>query len=148
MLLKKRHKAFAKNIGLEWPFKTVQDKYQIEVKTTGLQIPGWFSKISFPFLFGFDIEKKSNAILTHFNDSARNYGSDFYINFASANYHGMFIWRISSVTNKVIFDHFKTNSKTNIGSIVVMDFPNRIPGLVETLIQHNFYTKSDAVIRL
>ena len=139
----KHHEAFTEKIGLEWPKNsTIQDKYQIQVKSTDVQILGSTSKISCPFLFGIDIEKKSNLILTHFNHSARNYGSDFYVNFASASYHGIFIWRISSVTNKVVLDYFKTNSRRKIGSIVVMDYPNRIPGLVETLMQHNFYSNS------
>eukprot|EP00111_Clytia_hemisphaerica_P021513 TCONS_00063278-protein len=145
VLLKKHHKAFKKKIGLEWPLNNnVQDKYQIEVKSYDLQMLGTTYRISCPFIFGIDIKKKSDAILKHFNQSARHYGSGFYINFASGSYYGLFIWRIASVTNKVVLDYFKTNSHRNIGSIVVIDYPNRIPGLVETLIEYNFYSNFNA----
>ena len=134
-----RHVENTIKAGLKWPYgPTKQDDYNIKVKPINFNLFGSNLKMGCPIFSSLDIKRKSNTIISLFHNATLNFGYDFYINFASASYHGFLIGRISKNTNKVVLSYFKSNSDSKIGAIVAMDFPNRTPGLIQTLIEHNF----------
>ena len=124
-------------IGLEWPTgPQIQDQHQMDPDCIKVKVFG-VAEIIFA-CSGINFMKKSNIVVSHFEKASSFYGSNFYVNFASANYYGISIGEIALVVNENMIDYFKSNSKKKIGCIVPLDYPNRTPGLVNMLIQHNF----------
>jgi YVTN family beta-propeller protein len=92
-----------------------------------------------------DYPKKARSVVAHLNDASSGTGANYWINFASANWNGMYIGNSAEVSNAAVRDYFnalmmtaKDGSVHRFGSIVVMDYPNRHGnGVIPAMLNYN-----------
>lgn len=128
--------------GISWNSSQlkIQDQYDLELVCVEVPIGFWSQRVCNPF--DIDYPKKANIVKDFLNDARKQYfGSSpkFWINFASANYNGTFVDQNAKYVNPWVEGFFEEKLKAYVGSIVVMDYPNRTPGVIQSIIAHSVY---------
>lgn len=128
--------------GIRWgnPALHIQDDYNLNNNCGPTWEPPFFD-------CSIDYPAKANTVVNHLN-SARNYnGFDWWINFASANWQGLYIGNSAEVSNGAVNNYFRdlVNRKNNgedikaFGSIIPMDYPNRQGDyVISSILDFNF----------
>jgi hypothetical protein len=128
--------------GISWDSSLlkIQDQYDLEMETKCKEVPvgwwGWTQRVCVPV--GLDYPKKA-GIVKNFLGQAQNESLTphrFWINFASANYNGLYVAENADFVNPNVKSFFENQPKP-IGSIVVMDYPNRTSGVIRSIIQNS-----------
>lgn len=131
-------------VGINWSHSQlhIQDEYNLEAKCKTI----WFVKECLP-INGLDYEKKATQVKAHLESAESRYGdSELWINFASANYSGLYIGNSASHVNPTVRDFFdQACCLRPIGSIVVMDYPNRTTGVIGSIIENSLVSHRKGV---
>ena len=126
------------SLGIQWGNKdmTIQDDYNLDTKWLGLK--------------GLDYPKKARKVVSLLKEAEHrlkeNGNVHFFVNFASAHYKGIFIGNNAKVSNKAVLKYFQLNPATPVGCIIPMDYPNRVSGLINAIIDNNFMRLIEKVI--
>lgn len=128
------------SIGTRWEYNmAIQDDYSLDAECTDIEVLGVHIKRVCSPVIGLDYPKKARKVVNFLKHAAREIVNDqFNVNFASANWNGLFVHSSALVSNKAILKFFKDHPKTIVGSIIAMDYPNRVSGLIEAIISNNF----------
>ncbi|XP_002163773.3 1-phosphatidylinositol phosphodiesterase [Hydra vulgaris] len=120
------------SMGILWDSikPNIQDEYNLDTECKPI--------IGCGPLIGLDYPKKARLVTQNLEIAKQNYGKNiFYINFASANWNGIYIGNSAKVSNEAVKNFFDSNIK--VGVIVPMDYPNRQPGLILSMIHDSIY---------
>ena len=127
------------SIGILWDSikPNIQDEYNLDTECKPIIGCG-------PWI-GLDYPKKARLVTQHLEIAKQSYGRNlFFVNFASANYNGIYIGNNAEYSNKAVKMFFDSNLK--IGVIVPMDYPNRQLGVISSMIHDSIYGESVALI--
>lgn len=129
------------NRGINWgnAQMKIQDDYNLDVECREIPTTPWTTqRVCLP-IFGLDYPKKFRAVMAHLDQAINHYGqSNFWINFTSANYNGLYIGNNAAWVNPRTRDYFYAAFEFHkIGSIVIMDYPNRVAGLIDSIINNS-----------
>lgn len=131
-----------KRAGIRWgnPSLHIQDNYNLSNHCS----PVWYP----PFVdCSIDYPAKANDVVNHLNGARNAQGFDWWINFASANWQGLYIGNSAEVSNAAVNNYFRdlVNRKANgedikaFGSIIPMDYPNRQGDyVISSILDFNF----------
>jgi len=123
-------------VGMVWGSLNIQDDYNLDTECKEIPILFWSKRTCGPHV-GLDYPKKAASVLAHFNQAANAYNNaEFWVNFTSAHYNGIYIGNNAEAVNARTLDYIQTSRKP-IGSIIVMDYPDRTPGLIKSIISHS-----------
>ncbi len=89
---------------------------------------------------GLDYPKKALQVKEHLDEAHLDFNSSkIWINFASAQYNGFYISNTADYVNPKVKEYFYSGvgSTENIGSIILMDYPNRTANLISDIINNN-----------
>jgi len=132
------------SIGKSWKDNDIkiQDDYNLDVECKRIKVFGIHIKTTCGPWIGLDYPKKARKVVQHLEKAAVNfYQNLFWVNFASANYKGAYIGNTAKVSNRAVKNYLQSHRNTPVGSIIPMDYPNRVSGVIDTIIQNNFYRK-------
>lgn len=129
----------SKNIGIDWgnPQLRIQDEYDLEFDCKHVRITSFWTVKTCGAHVGLNYPKKARLVVQHLDEAANNFGSGhIYINFASAQYKGLFISKSAKVSNKAVKRYFRDVHSQKVGSVVLMDYPNRTKGVIDAIIRN------------
>lgn len=128
--------------GIDWdsPKLHIQDNYNLDQNCWPTWTPPFFD-------CGLDYPKKASQVVAHLDAARPAVGYDLWVNFASANWNGLYIGNSAEVANRAVNDYFRNainahyagNTAYAFGSIIPMDYPNRQGDtVIPTIIEYNF----------
>ncbi len=121
--------------GIRWNSGSlkIQDEYELQLQGS---IP--ILNISIPVINSIDYARKAQSVVEHLDKAINHYSSsNFWINFTSANYKGLYIGNSAKYVNSEVKEYLVRNSIMPIGSIIIMDYPNRVSGLIDLIIRNS-----------
>ncbi|NRA23141.1 MAG: hypothetical protein HRU08_01415 [Oleispira sp.] len=123
-------------VGIGWGSLNIQDDYNLDSECKEIPTTPWTTqRVCGPFI-GLDYPKKAASVLAHFNQAANAYNNaEFWVNFTSANYYGVYIGNNADWVNPKARDYIK-QSLAPVGSIIVMDYPNRTSAMIDSIIEN------------
>ena len=116
--------------GINWQnsFMNIQDDYELD---------GFWYRLQYHV----DYAKKEERVLKHLiNARDHQEGPVIYLNFASASWKGIKISYNADFCNTVV-KRFFLQCTHPIGSFIIMDYPNRVENLIDSVIKNNFLSK-------